>query len=208
MPIVIVRKQSQHLGARFWQTPEGEVLLVHKNDHGIFGFSIKVGMAIRRINGTGCHSTAKAIHLLEKAPLGHDLEIEASLPTCVAERNSRRSCRPTMKSIDSDDLTCTDVSDSEESIVDGYGDDEYQYQYNVVKIKVAEDESTGPNCISNTVATSSPFLFDHDYVSDDLSCDGRIFHDNDFEDDDDEATVSTCDSSERLDAQDSIFFLI
>jgi predicted metalloprotease with PDZ domain len=128
---ISVRKQGQAIGVRFWQAPDGEVMLVHKDDHGMFASSsstkagLKVGMTIRRINGVRCQSAADATRLLEQAPLGKNIRIEAGLP------NFRTAIVPTFHAYSSsdddrqhlsaprddlnlrDDLTCTDVSESD-----------------------------------------------------------------------------------------------
>jgi hypothetical protein len=128
---ISVRKQGQAIGVRFWQGPDGEVMLVHKDDHGMFASSsstkacLKVGMTIRRINGVRCQSAADATRLLEQAPLGKNIRIEAGLP------NFRTAIVPTFHAYSSsdddrqhlsaprddlnlrDDLTCTDVSESD-----------------------------------------------------------------------------------------------
>jgi hypothetical protein len=131
---ISVRKQGQALGARFWDTPEGEVLLVHKHDHGIFAscssttVTLKVGMTIRRINGVRCQSAADVTRLLEQAPLGKDIRIEAGVPNfrttalatqypCASKNDRQHLSTPilsTPKEDLHDDLTCTDVSESDD----------------------------------------------------------------------------------------------
>jgi hypothetical protein len=138
---ISVRKQGKAMGVRFWQAPDGEVMLVHKDDHGMFASSsstrasLKVGMTIRRINGVRCQSVADATRLLEQAPLGKNIRIEAGLP------NFRTSLVPTFHAYSSssadrqhlsaprddlnprDDLTCTDVSESDNERDDDDDDD-------------------------------------------------------------------------------------
>jgi hypothetical protein len=127
---ISVRKQGQALGVRFWDTPEGEVMLVHKHDHGIFAScsstraTLKVGMTIRRINGVQCQSAADVTRLLEQAPLGKVIRIEAGVPnfrtTALATQQHPRASQNDRQHLSTpkedlhDDLTCTDVSESDD----------------------------------------------------------------------------------------------